>query len=64
METFEGENMEAQYSVLNYGVDLYFYDYELAIEIDERRHKDVDEYYEKQREKLVKKIVKLCIYQN
>ena len=24
METFEGENMETQYSVLNYKIDLYF----------------------------------------
>ena len=32
METFEGENMETQYSVLTYRFDLYFHDYKLAIE--------------------------------
>ena len=39
METFEGENMETQYSVLTYRVDLYFHDYKLAIEVDEKGHK-------------------------
>ena len=51
METFEGENIETQYSVLNYRVDLYFHDYELAIEVDEKGHKDRNEDYEKQRQK-------------
>ena len=31
METFQGKNMETQYSVLNYRLDLYFHDYKLAI---------------------------------
>ena len=31
METFLGKNMETQYSVLNYRMDLYFHDYKLAI---------------------------------
>ena len=30
MDTFEGENMETQYYVLNYRIDLYFHDYKLA----------------------------------
>ena len=51
METFEGENMETQYSVLTYRVDLYFHGYKLAIEIDEKGHKDRNEDYEKQRQK-------------
>ena len=29
METFEGENMETQFSVLTYRIDLYFHDYKL-----------------------------------
>ena len=36
METFEGENMETQYSVLTYRVDLYFHHYKLALEVDEK----------------------------
>ena len=47
METFEGENMETQYSVLTYRVDLYFHDYKLAIEVDEKGHKGRNEDYEK-----------------
>ena len=51
METFEGENMETQCSVLTYSIDLYFHDYKLAIEIDEKGHKDRNEDCEKQRQK-------------
>ena len=51
MENFGGENMETQYSVLNYRVDLYFHDYELAIEVNEKGYKDRNENYEKQRQK-------------
>ena len=40
MDAFEGENMQTQYSVLGYKVDLYFHDYKLAIEVDEKCHKD------------------------
>ena len=32
--------MQPQYSVLGYRIDLYFYDYKLAIEIDENGHSD------------------------
>ena len=35
MTLFEGENMQTQYNVLGYRIDLYFHDYKLAIEIDE-----------------------------
>ena len=38
MSQFEGENMQTQYNVLSYGIDLYFHDYKLAIEIDENEH--------------------------
>ena len=51
METFEGENMETQCSVSSYRVDLYFHDYKLAIEIDEKGHKGRNKDYEKQRQK-------------
>ena len=39
-DAFEEENMQTQYSVLGYKIDLYFHDYKLAIEIDEKGHKD------------------------
>ena len=35
MSSFEGKNIQIQYNVLGYGIDLYFYNYKLAIEIDE-----------------------------
>ena len=34
-KVFEGENMQSEYSVLTYRVDLCFYDYKLAIKVDE-----------------------------
>ena len=38
ISSFEGENMQTQYYVLGYRIDLYFHDYKLAIEIDENGH--------------------------
>ena len=40
MSSFEGENMQTQYNVLSYRIDLYFHDYKLAIEIDQNGHND------------------------
>ena len=40
MSSFEGENMQTQYNVLGYRIDLYFHDYQIAIEIDESGHSD------------------------
>ena len=34
----EGENIQTQYSVLGYSIDLYFHKYKLAIEDDELGH--------------------------
>ena len=34
-DAFEGEDMQTQYSVLGYRIDLYFHKYKLAIEVDE-----------------------------
>ena len=39
-DTFEGENIQTQYSVLGYRIDLYFHKYKLAIEVDELGHAD------------------------
>ena len=33
MDAFERENMQTQKSVLEYNIDLYFYDYKLAAEV-------------------------------
>ena len=35
MSSFEGENMQTQYKILSYKIDLYLDEYKLAIEIDE-----------------------------
>ena len=40
MDAFEVENIQTRYSALGYRIDLYFYDYKLAIELDEKGHKD------------------------
>ena len=39
-DAFEGENMQTQYSVLGYRIDLYFHKYKVAIEVDELDHND------------------------
>ena len=55
MDAFEGENMQTQYSVLGYRIDLYFHDCRLAIEVDEKGHKDKTIDHEIQREKALEK---------
>ena len=54
-DAFEGENMQTQYTVLNYGIDLYFHEYKLAIEIDELGHNDRSIDYEKQRQRALER---------
>ena len=39
-DTFKGEDIRIQYTVLSYRIDLYFYEHKLAIEIDELGHND------------------------
>ena len=34
-DMFEGENIQTQYNVLGYNIDLYFHEYKLEIEVDE-----------------------------
>ena len=55
MDTFEGENMETQYTVLGHRIDLYFHEYKLAIEVHEKGHQDRDFNYEVQRQKALEK---------
>ena len=40
IDAFKGEDIWIQYTALGYRIDLYFYEYELAIEIDELGHND------------------------
>ena len=47
--------MQTQYSVLDYKIDLYFCDYKLATEIDERGHKDRSIDHEIKRQKAKEK---------
>ena len=54
-DAFKEENMQTQYSVLGYNIDLYFHDYKLAIEIDEKGHKDRYIDHEIQKQKSIKK---------
>ena len=39
-DAFEGEDMQTQYSVLGYRINLFFHKYKLAIEVDELRYAD------------------------
>ena len=55
MDAFEGENMRTQYSVLGYRIDLYFHDYKLALEVDEKGHKDRNIDHDMQRQKALEK---------
>ena len=54
-DAFEGENMQTQYSVLGYRIDLYFHEYKLAIEVDELGHNDRNIDYEIQRQRALEK---------
>ena len=39
-DAFEGEDMQTQYTVIGYRIDLYFHKHKLAIEVDELGHAD------------------------
>ena len=55
MEVFEGENMQTQYNALGYKIDLNFYDYRLAVEIDEKGHEDRNINHEIERQEVLEK---------
>ena len=55
MDAFEGENMPTQYSFLGCKIDLYFYDYKLPTEVDEKGHKDRNIDHEIKRQKGLEK---------
>ena len=54
-DAFEKENMQTQYTVLNYRIDLYFHKYKLAVEIDELGHNNRNIDYEIQRQKALER---------
>ena len=54
-DAFEEENMQTEYSVLGYRIDLYFHDHEPAIGNDELGHKHRDVNYEIQGQKTIEK---------
>ena len=54
-DAFKVENMQTQYTVLNYRIDLYFHNYKLAIEIDELGHNDRNIDYEIQRQRALER---------
>ena len=54
-DAFEGENMQTQYSVLGYKIDLYFHEYKLAIEVDELDHNEINIDSEIQRQRAIEK---------
>ena len=59
--SFEGENMQTQYTVLNYRINLYFHEYKLAIEVDELRHYDGNIDYEIQKQRALEKKLN-CVF--
>ena len=54
-DAFEGEDMQPQYSVLRYRIDLYFHKYKLATEVDELGHPDRNISHEIERQKVLEK---------
>ena len=62
MNWFKGENMQTQYNVLSYRIDLYFHDCRLAIEIFENGYSDRNIEYKKQQNKnLVVSLLRLIL---
>ena len=54
-DTFEGENIQTHYKVFGHEIDLYSYDYKIAVEIDEKDHQDRDISREIERQKALEK---------
>ena len=60
-DAFEWENMQTQYSVLGYTIDLHFHEYKLAIEVDVLGHHDRNIDYEIQRQKAIENELR-CVF--
>ena len=55
IDAFEWENMQTQNIFSGYKIDLYFHDYKLAIEVDEKGHKERNIDHEIKRQKALEK---------
>ena len=60
-DTFKGEDMQTQYTVIGYRIDIYFHEYKLAIEVDELGHNDRNIDYEIQRQRAIEKELS-CVF--
>ena len=60
-DAFEGKDMQTQYTVIGYRIDLYFHEYELAIEVDELGHNDRNIDYEIQRQQALERELN-CVF--
>ena len=60
-DAFEGEDMQTQYTVLGYRIDLCFHKYNLAIEVDELGHNDRNIDYEIQRQQALERELN-CVF--
>ena len=58
MKAFTGEKMNTQHPVLDYKIDLYFPDYNLAVECDENGHSDRSPAEERRRQRRITKKIK------
>ena len=58
---FKGEDMQTQYTVIGYRIDLYFHKYKLAIEVDELGHNDRNIDYEIQRQQALERELN-CVF--
>ena len=54
-DAFKGENIQTQYTVIGYKIDLCFHEYKLAIEIDESGHNDRNIDYKIKRQRAIEK---------
>ena len=61
IDVFKGEDIGIQYTVLGYRTDLYFYEYKLAIEIDELGHNYKNTDYEIKRQREIEKELN-CVF--
>ena len=59
--TFQGKDMQTQYSVLGYRIDIYFHKYKLAIEVDELDLADRNLSNETERQKALEKELN-CVF--
>ena len=60
-DAFEGEDMQTQYTVVGYRIDLYFHAHKLAIEVDELGHIDRNLNGEIERQKALEKELN-CVF--